>query len=211
MKHAKLLAIPLAMALICSSTIVASAATTNEIAVPAHSNVVETERNPIGNLTMAEREQLANQKCDSCPTPYHFSLIPHSHEITKITDQYHGEISRGVVAETTRRVDTTAVLSYEKGRSVSNSFSVSIGFEEDVISSTLGYDVSYSTNETASYSVDVPVGKLASITLYDMYDVSKFDVKTTFVYNTIPITYSYEYGDGWAQQWTDFGFSAKVW
>ena len=44
-----------------------------------------------------------------------------------------------------------------------------------------------------------------------MYDVSKFDVKTTFVYNTIPITYSYEYGDGWAQQWTDFGFSAKVW
>lgn len=43
MKHAKLLAIPLAMALICSSTIVASAATTNEIAVPAHSNVVETE------------------------------------------------------------------------------------------------------------------------------------------------------------------------
>ncbi len=57
MKHAKLLAIPLAMALICSSTIVASAATTNEIAVPAHSNVVETERNPIGNLTMAEREQ----------------------------------------------------------------------------------------------------------------------------------------------------------
>lgn len=80
MKHAKLLAIPLAMALICSSTIVASAATTNEIAVPAHSNVVETERNPIGNLTMAEREQLANQKCDSCPTPYHFSVIPHSHE-----------------------------------------------------------------------------------------------------------------------------------
>lgn len=101
MKHAKLLAIPLAMALICSSTIVASAATTNEIAVPAHSNVVETERNPIGNLTMAEREQLANQKCDSCPTPYHFSVIP--------------------------------------------------------------------------------------------------------------LTYSYEYGDGWAQQWTDFGFSAKVW
>lgn len=67
MKHAKLLAIPLAMALICSSTIVASAATTNEIAVPAHSNVVETERNPIGNLTMAEREQLANQKMRLLP------------------------------------------------------------------------------------------------------------------------------------------------
>jgi hypothetical protein len=44
-----------------------------------------------------------------------------------------------------------------------------------------------------------------------MYDVTRFDVKTTFVYNTIPITYSYEYGDGWAQQWTNFGFSAEVW
>ena len=52
---------------------------------------------------------------------------------------------------------------------------------------------------------------MASITLYDMYDVTRFDVKTTFVYNTIPITYSYEYGDGWAQQWTNFGFSAEVW
>lgn len=43
MKHAKLLAIPLAMALICSSTIVASAATTNEIAVPAHSKLKQKE------------------------------------------------------------------------------------------------------------------------------------------------------------------------
>lgn len=211
MKHIRLLAISLATVLICLSAITVSAATTNEIAVTDYSNVVETERNPIGNLTMAEREQLASQKCDSCPTPYHFSVIPHAHEITEITSQYHGEISRGVVAETTRRVNTTAVLSYEKGRSVSNGFNVSISFDEDVISSTLGYDVSYSTNETARYSVDVPAGKLASITLYDMYDVSMFDVKTTFVYNTIPITYSYEYGDGWAQQWTNFGFSAKVW
>lgn len=47
MKHAKLLAIPLAMALICSSTIVASAATTNEIAVPAHSNVVKQKETPL--------------------------------------------------------------------------------------------------------------------------------------------------------------------
>ena len=198
-------------ALVYSASMVTLASPSNEKATPITSNLIETAKTPIGNLTTAEKESLAKKPCDSCPTPYHFSIVPHSHEITKITKQYRAEVNRGVVAETTRRVDTTATLSYEKGRSVSNSYNISIGFEEDVVSSTLGYDVSFETNETASYSVDVPANKMASITLYDIYDASEFDVKTTYVYNTTPITYSYEYGDGWAQQWTNFGFSSKIW
>lgn len=60
-------------------------------------------------------------------------------------------------------------------------------------------------------SINVAANMMESITLYDMYDVTEFDVKTTFVYNTIPITYSYEYGTGWAQQWTNFGYSSSLW
>lgn len=211
MKGKKLLAIVLSMVLVCLFSVVSFAATPNEKAVPVDGSISETENTPIGNLTEAEREQLVSKECDSCPTPYHFSLIGHVHEITQITNQYRGQASRGVVAETVGRVNTTTVLSYEKGRSVSNSYGVSISFGIEEINSTLGYDVTYETSETASYSVDVPANKMAAITLYDMYNVTCFNVKTTYVHNTIPIAYTYEYGDGWAQQWTNFGFSARVW
>ncbi len=190
-----------------------AAETEKELARESCEADYETEVNPIGTLTQNEILELQknNGVCDSCPTPYHFSIVPHSHEITRITSRYKGEIDRGVVAEVRRRVDTSTVLTYEKGRSVENSYSVSIGFDKDVVSGEMGYDVSFSTEETASYSVDVPANKLASINLYDIYDVTKFDVKTTYVYDTVPITYTYENGTGWAQQWTNFGFSAKIW
>ena len=184
---------------------------TIEKAQPANNVMVEIPGNPLGNLTESESNRLRMHDDEPDASLNHFLLTPHVHEITQITKQYHGEISRGVVAETTRRVNTKATLSYSKQRSVSNNFSVSIGFDKDVISSTLGYNVSKSSSETASYAVDVPANKLASITLYDMYDVSEFNVKTTYIYDSIPVTYTYEYGDGWAQQWTNFGFSSRIW
>lgn len=205
-----LLSLCMILSLSCN---VFAAETGKELAGESCEATYETASNPIGVLTQDEIAELQKNSdvCDSCPVPYHFSLTPHSHEITKITSRYRGEIDRGVVAEVTKRVNTSSVLTYEKSRSVSNSYDVSIGFDKGVVDAQMGYNVSYSTTATASYSVDVPANKLASINLYDMYDVTKFDAKTTYVYDTIPITYSYEYGTGWAQQWTNFGFSAKIW
>lgn len=204
-------ALALAGTMLLSMHSTALAAENPQIALPTSGATYQTEYNPLGVLSASERESLLSSKCTQCPQPYHFSVIPHSHEITSITDSYHGEISRGVVAETTRRVNTTTALTYSKERSYSNSYSVSIGFDKNVVNGELGFDVSYSDSSVAEYSVDVPANKMGSITLYDMYDVTKFNVKTTYVYDTIPISYSYEYGTGWAQQWTNFGFSARIW
>lgn len=211
MKNRRFLALMMAVGLSFAISVNTTAASPAEKATKASTSVTQTAKTPIGNLTRAERLKLLTKTRQTDVEPYHFSVIPHAHEITQITNQYRGEIDRGVVVETTRRVNTTAELSYEKSRSVSNAYGVSIDFDGDVISSELGYNVTYGTNETASYKIDVPANMMASITLYDMYDVTEFDVMTTFVYNTIPITYSYEYGTGWAQQWTNFGYSSSLW
>ena len=207
----KLLALALTVAIACSSSMVASATKKKKKASPASGDIIETVKTPIGNLTAVERAILSAKECDSCPVPYHFSALPHSHEITAITNRYRGQIDRGVVVETTARVNATTTLSYSRGRTISNSYNVSIAFDDDVISSTLGYNVTFESSALASYAIEVPPNKMASISLQDMYDVTEFNVKTTYVYNTIPIRYSYEYGDGWAQQWTNFGFSSRVW
>ena len=169
---------------------------------------------PIGSITDEEREALLKETsdgCDECDGSRHFSLVAHVHEVTSITSTYVGQRDRGVVAQTVAPVNTTTKLSYEMQRSVSNGWNASIAFEKDSVTAAVGFNVEYSTTGTASYSVDVPANKMASITLYDMYNVKLYDCKTTWVYDTIPIQYGYEYGTGWAEQWSHFGFSAKIW
>jgi len=184
-------------------------------ATPVTSEVIsESNYNPIGELTEDELKALEDSLlhgCNSCIANRHFSLIPHSHEITAITSTYVGQRDRGVVAQSVSRVPTTSQLIYERSRSVSNHWGASISFEKSVVTAEVGYNCEYSTTETASYVLDIPPLKLGSITLYDMYDVALFNCKTTWVYDTIPITYQYEYGTGWAEQWTHFGFGASIW
>lgn len=212
MKCKKLTALILASALALSSSLFVFADAPQEKATPATSTVTESTKTPIGELTSLERLALSNHECSSCPVPYHYSLTYHTHEITSITNQYRGEICRGVVAETVRVSNTDATLTYSQSLSVGNSCGVDISFDDSVISSTLGYNVSYSTSATASYEIAIPAGKMGSITLYDMYDVSEFDVKTTYMVNGAnEILYDYEYGSGWAQQWTNFAYSGITW
>lgn len=170
---------------------------------------------PIGDLTedelIALRESLS-QGCNNCLGNRHFSLTPHIHEITEITSTYVGERNRGVVVESLARVPTTSQLIYECERSVSNSWSASISFEKGAVTAELGYNCEYSTSAIASYVLDVPPNKLGSITLHDMYDVTLFNCCTTWIYNNVyPISYSYEYGTGWSEQWTHFGYEGSIW
>jgi hypothetical protein len=169
----------------------------------------ESEYNPIGELTDEECQELL--ATDTGVMPMHFNLLPHLHDITSILSRYKGQRNRGVVAQTVQRVNTTSQLSYSKERSVSNSFSVSIGFEKSIVSGSLGYDVTFSTSDTASYTLDIPANKMGSITLYDMYDVTTFNARTTYILSSMPPSYGYEYGTGWAEQWTHFGFAGSIW
>lgn len=137
--------------------------------------------------------------------PYHFSPIMHIHQIYGITSTYAGQRNRGVVAETLSRIPTIGHLSYSMTRSVSNDYSVSIGFDKGLVDVTLGYDVSYSTTSVAEYMIDIPEYKLGSITLFDMYTVKLFDVGTIY-YDP----FSIEYGTGWAEQWTNFGWAGDI-
>ncbi|MDR0418629.1 MAG: hypothetical protein LBH34_00240 [Prevotellaceae bacterium] len=174
----------------------------------------EGEYSPIGDISEAERKAILADTldgCDECVSKRHFSFTPHVHEITSITSRYVGQRSRGVVTQTVLPVKTTSQLVYENSRSVSNSWNVSIGFEKSAVTGALGYNVDYSTTATASYALDVPVNKMGAISLWDMYNVTTFNAKTTWIYDTVPTTYSYDYGTGWAEQWTRFGFSGKIW
>ncbi len=184
-----------------------------KMAEPLSGNVdAETEYAPLGQLTEDERESLLNKDPETSPQLHHFHLTPHLHEITSITNEYSGQRNRGVVAQTVSRVNTSAVLTYERSRGISNNFSVNIGFSDDIISGELGYDVTFEDSATASYAVNVDPNMMASITLYDMYDVTEFNVKTTYSHGALPAVYfTYDYGTGWAEQWTHFGFSSRVW
>ena len=169
---------------------------------------------PIGSITDEERDALLKETldgCDDCDGSRHFSLVGHVHEVTSITSTYDGQKNRGVVAETVERIPTTAKLAFEMQRSISNSWYTTIAFEKNSVTAAVGFNVEYSTTGIASYSVDVPINKLASITLYDMYNVKLYDCKTTWAYDTIPVQFVYEYGTGWAEQWSHFGYGAKIW
>ena len=174
----------------------------------------EDDYRPIGNLSLEEQKRIIEETsgiCEECLPTRHFSIIPHSHVITAITSTYEGQRDRGIVAQTYSRVNTSTHLTYERSRSVSNSWSASIEFAKGPVTAGVGYDCEYSTSATASYTLDIPANKLGSIRLYDIYDVTTFNCKTTYYYPTTPIIETYEYGTGWSEQWTHFGFGSSIW
>ncbi len=176
--------------------------------------MVEDDYNPIGNISPEEQKKIMEDTlglCEECQPTRHFSVIPHSHEITAITSTYEGQRDRGIVAQTYSRVNTTTHLTYERSRTVSNSWSASIEFAKGPVTAGVGYDCEYSTSATASYTLDIPANKLGSIRLYDIYDVTTFNCKTTYYSMTTPVITTYDYGTGWSEQWTHFGFGSSIW
>lgn len=73
-------------------------------------------------------------------SPNHVSSTVHTHAITAITETYRGQRDRGVVASA-KASNSSSVLTYSKSRTVSNNYSVSIGFEKGVVDAKLGYNV----------------------------------------------------------------------
>lgn len=177
---------------------------------PAPMGIAADTKNPLGEL---DNVPVEHGYCEECMQARHFSLIPHLHSVTAILNEYVGGYNRGVVAELLYPANTTSRLGYSKTRSVSNTYSVDISFSKSAVEAAVGYSVTFSDEMTASYELDVPSGYLASITLYDMYDVTEFEATTSY-YNNIDgvLYYSHsDVGEGWAAQWTHFAYSGKVW
>ncbi|MGX8698850.1 MAG: hypothetical protein ACSW8F_02845, partial [bacterium] len=133
-------------------------------AAPASSDIISDGNDkPIGNLSEDELKALQgslSNGCNACFPNRHFSLTPHFHQITAITSTYVGQRNRGVVAQTADRIPTTSQLRYEKTRSVSNSWSTTISFEKSIVTAEVGYNCEYSSQETASYVLDIPPNML---------------------------------------------------
>ena len=160
-------------------------------------NVFESERTPVGSLTPEEVADLLAFEERARNPLFSYSV--------RITSTRRGQTSRGVQAETTARVNRYSTLSLNRSLGVSNSFNTSLG-ASSIISANVGFSVTHSSSSTASYSVSLRPNDMASITVYDMFDVSYLAITRTNM-----LTFSRQTGDGWAAQWTNFGFSARVW
>lgn len=204
----KILPVLIAICILFSFSSVAFAADPSPATPVSQFSGDESEYDPIGKLSEEQRQELLHPIM-----PMHVSGVIHFHEITAITSQYRGERNRGIVAETHDRVNRPTHLTYSGARTVSNSYGVSISFEKGVVSLKVGYDVTYSTTETAGYILDLAENQMGSITLYDRYDVTKFNARTAYQTSSYPnpLTYRYEYGTGWSEEWTNFAFGATVW
>ncbi len=175
-----------------------------------------TAYTPLGELTDAQRNQLLqkvnNGYCTSCPTTRHYSPTPHMHQITHIDTPYIDMVGAGPggreVVTSRRPGEGSGALAYEKSHTISNSYSLNLAFDQDVISAELGFDVSYSDTTTASWSYDVPNGYGAEILCWNVYEVTDFTAKTTYS-SPYPLDPYYHTADGTARQWLRFEFDGR--
>ena len=169
---------------------------------------------PLGSLTEEECEALLASSmdwCNECPTTRHFALATHTHSVTNITGTTTRLTTAKQVNRTRDRLPTDAVLDFSVAMTVGNSWSATIGFEKKVVSASVGYDVEASGTRTAGYSIKVPAGELALITLSEEYKVTYFDCMTTWYPDPISGTRYDEMGTGSSEQWVSFVYGADYW
>lgn len=94
-------------------------------------------------------------------------------------------------------------VSLSKSFGISNGFNSSISVSAYDISAAVGFNVSYSTSETATYSHDISDGKYGHIGLDDRFNVKEFDV-TTYVSSHGQLIK--KEGSGWAKQWYKYAY-----
>lgn len=168
---------------------------------------------PLGTYTPEELEEvrrLAAQACEECPQGRHYNLNYHIQEVTGITSSYVGVVEKGIVVSSSPS-NTTTRVGYNRGVEVANTWSVSIGFAKEAVTASVGWDVELRNTYTATYETDVPAGKSCNIYMNELYNVKLFNTRTAYHYNTgSRLEIGYEYGTGWAQQFSRFDFRAVI-
>ncbi len=114
-----------------------------------------------------------------------------------IYERYDGYRDRGIV-EIAGPNNTSATNSstYTISRTVSNGYSTSIGANANFVSAHVGYDVTFSTEKSWSYTVTIPPYSTVYLHYRDWYHVQEF-----YCHRHYWLTGSNSYGTGWAEQW----------
>lgn len=91
-----------------------------------------------------------------------------------------------------------------------NKWSASIKFDKAPISGTLGYDVSYSSTQSFTFSFPVAAGVTKVIKYKDWYHVTTMNIRTDYLasYPPYPVV-SREYGTAWGGAWYQRIFYAQ--
>lgn len=155
--------------------------------------VSESAQNPLGNLPQQEISEIGQVE------PFFMAIYNFRRGNTR-----RGHVSRGVQAETLARVNRPTTLGFAHSLGISNTWSSSLG-TSDFITTEIGFSVTHSTTATASYLIHLNPNDMGSITAYDMFNVTYFTVTRT------PLIGSTQHSNGWAAQWTNFGFSSRTW
>ena len=164
-----------------------------EATLPAGSEI-----EPLGQLSPDELRKHIED--NTKVTPFHVALPVHTHYFDGVVNSYEGYNERGYVTSGENRGPKGVKnnLKFDISHSYGNSWTTSIGFEAGIITTALGYDVTYSTTKTFGYEAEVNGGDRVNIGLKDWYKVTNFKVKT---YNYNGAFSGYDYGTGQAKQW----------
>jgi hypothetical protein len=151
---------------------------------PEYSETVDLP--PLGALSDQEIKEL-----NEGYTP-NWLFLGWEYYVLQVLNTYTGYIWRNW--QDTGEGPGTLVLSNTFG--ISNGWSSSIGFKDDVLSAAVGYNVTYSSSTTASYSHDVSPGMWGHIGYADFYDNTVHDLSvaaTQYVFggsSAVPIRHS---------------------
>lgn len=130
---------------------------------------------------------------DGINLPRHFSLTPHSHEVTNVSNY-----TLNTFEPATEWADQGFTVTKEYSRSIEINASLNLngGISKSSVEAALGVSVggSYTRGSSESYSKTVPNGYKGRIVYYYSCKVYNFTNKTAYVWpNTIPQLITYEY------------------
>lgn len=130
---------------------------------------------------------------DNVELPRHFSLTPHSHEVTNLTSS-----SGKWLVPVTAYADQGFSISKEYSKSVEINASLNLngGISKDTAEASIGTTIggSYTRGSSETYTATVPNGYKGRIVYYYTCTTYNFTNKTAYVWpNTIPQLITYEY------------------
>jgi hypothetical protein len=143
------------------------------------------------------------------PTLGHFDFTIHTHYVDAITGTYNGYYDKSTGYGCTGPCTLTASQSMQW----SHKFGVSIEFDPGKLSGKVGYDVTYTTSWTFSFSFPVYAGQTKVARYRDWYHVTNMNVHTYWPAQgcgAFQCPAHTTYGTAWAGQWYQRIFYAQL-
>lgn len=130
--------------------------------------------------------------------PLHISPTPHIHVVDNIYHTYDGVLPRGEVGSQYNPGPTVPIVKFEIIRTVSNGWSVNIGFSKEPVQAAVGYNVEWSEGRLFGTEIPIPVDTTVHVFYEDWFHVQEYNCHTDWA---IEGRIYRENGQGWAAQW----------